>query len=518
MYRSQFLLVIMLIICLTGFIPVANAATYQEQLDAGYLSITSDYSEITLQLKAKETYYIGIAGGRGGYGGGAYTCEYDDNGDGDPDWDDTSWKYVPNYTSFKYYEIIVGSSNVSMELGLGSNGSNGTHGRQSNGSTPSPGGAGGTNALGLGNGTNGGASTDGGKSGNHSGYAGGGGGGGAATVLRFNNNNSQVLSAPGTDGAEGYRSYNADASGSSRYYADGGTAGIGGTLANSATISGLTWRAMSAAEASVLGISLSNEHSFKILKKFTLDGNSITFEELPVGSHINLTSNTGNVTTFKKVSESRVDYIAGYASGIYWYNFPSYAVSGSSSGGSSTYLILKKGLTFIGGDGTLTNPMYSAPPGQSEEDNVIDYTEQYNKMAQSMLFAAEKQDEQAQAVAAQTSSIQAQLLEIQQQTLLLEEQIEILSKPKLNSIKLLGGATATKNLNVSFVLSIEDPKYSADEIKVYLSEDGFNWTEGGYYRGAVNYSFSSKGFKTIKVKIENPDQNYSVGELSFWIL
>lgn len=292
-------------------------------------------------------------------------------------------------------------------------------------------------------------------------------------------------------------------------------------MTNSTNIAGIQWQEISAAKAAALGIDIKLNRTVKIRKEIVISGDEIKFTDLPLGSHIVLSNVNGLYTIFRKFNDHQVEYATGntlyYYGGNktpqYWFHFPDYAVNGNGYG-NGLILIIKEDLTFIGGNGTLGNPSYPTPAGAISGgggDSEIDYTDKYQQIINSLIYGAEKQEELNLSISEQTQYLQ-------QQAQSLQEQVRILKIPKIKYFGLSSGATVSTELNVKFDLIVESNGFLDNEIDLFISVDGSNWQSLGKYNGSFNYTFSSYGYKTIKVKVVNPNGDYAIDICKFFIV
>jgi len=181
------------------------------------------FSDGEVILRAGNTYHVAV---RGGSGGSGFQYRYKDFSPGK----------VGSPGSLVNYEITIGGDDIIVDVIIGGTGINGSNGWLDQSGYDyrvwrGTGGAGGINSLMLGVGSKG---ADGNR------VAGGGGGGGAATILRFNKLNNQILTASGGKGGEG--TYGDS-------YGDPGAGGNGGSVANSSSISGVTFKKITSSNA-----------------------------------------------------------------------------------------------------------------------------------------------------------------------------------------------------------------------------------------------------------------------------
>lgn len=504
-----------LFILLAAPLPV-KAATLQEQLDAGFVKWSD--TQATLYLRANQTYYIGLGGANGGSGGNAYT------------WKTGSGSYPTPGSSGatgerRYYKIVVGASDIRMDVAFGLNGSNGEDGyTHPNPSVPTQGGAGGKNGFDYGSGASGTGSRVAGGMNLLVGLAGGGGGGGGASILKFNGDINQRLAASGGRGGDGANSIDWDYP---QYNAFGGTGGAGGTVSNSATINGVTWQEISEAEAAALGVQVGSR-TIAILKKFTPTSNRLKFADLPVGSQFVLVNTRGFASLLMKVNatEARIidgstetEYRTGTATTKQWYDFPDYALATRYDSQTGYYLhTIRADALFVGGDGTRYNPFY--PEKVIAESTVglsQDYSSKYDQIVNSLIYAGEKQYEMSKATSEQTQYLKRQAEAAEQQLQVIQEQAKTAKRPKIKYIGLKSGATITLSKTVVFDLAVEASGWQDQQLTVFLSEDGSTWVSKGTYSGLVQHSFTSSGYKTARIKVVDPNGAYDIAAVSFFI-
>lgn len=471
----------------------AKAATYQEQLDMGYVEWEGGGDQ-TIILKKNEIYYIGLRGATGGAGGTAvnYTTHSQTG-----EW---GWYYgyrtgqtPPSKGELKVYKVTVGNSDVSIKVSFGSEGGRGYQYPDSY-SWPPPGGAGGSP-----NGQPGKSVSDD--------WAGGGGGGGGASRILFHGNSSYVLSASGGKGGKGADCWNEK---KKEYRAYGGQGGAGGVVANTTNIPGIGWVEVIEAEGSLQGVNVRESCSVAIRKYVELGDGEIAFSDLPYGSYIVLENYQGRATIFRKTGEYEVGYESGNAN-IYtyttgsasWYDFTDYAISGNGSG-STLKLTLKEDLTVIGGDGTSERPFYVVKAGEGGSGGkTIDYRSDYDIIAKSLLFLGEKQGDSA-------SSMESQTEQIEKQTLALERLVEntlSLNKPTIKKFSVANGASIVSRSNVQLSLAVEGYREGSD-LQMSFRVNSGGWTP--YTDYDTSYTLNKildVGYNTIHVRVQDAKGN-----------
>ncbi len=354
---------------------ISYADSYQEQLDKGLVEL---YSDTSITLRAGETYYIALQGGKGGSGGSGLDINIEKNR-----YTTRGGNLGSNGTT-NYYEVIVESDTI-ISLYRGNNGSTGDSAPYTvNGDYPdriAKGGNGGKNALNLGSGLSG---EDGKESRCNVGLANGdriryhsaaGGGGGAASIITFNGDINNRITAKGGSGGSGAVTEFKKEDGK-RYYKTNdnpGSGGSGGSVSqNYSNIPGVTVKQLTAAEGSAK-VKVPTKSGAIIRKQRKDTGRAIPVNDLMSGEHIVLTNSIDNAATiFRKTSNDlEFEYFSGahayYDGGttryLDWHSFSKYAVSGNTGSGSNMKIIVKPDLVFVGGDGTATRPYYPEPAG-----------------------------------------------------------------------------------------------------------------------------------------------------------
>lgn len=190
------------------------------------------YGNESVRLKSGHTYEVGLRGGQGGNGSQNFAQAQGSGGLGTLGIDG----------QIKYYEIKVGSSDITVDLRVGGDGlEGGGWGFAQTGTYtyewwPGAGGGAGTNPFGIGNGGTGLR----GQQATTAQVGGGGGGGGASTILQLGTNITYRISANGGTGGRG--SYNSNVS-----HAGGG--GTGGSIIDKFDVSFATVTLLSSSTA-----------------------------------------------------------------------------------------------------------------------------------------------------------------------------------------------------------------------------------------------------------------------------
>lgn len=495
----------------------AYAATYQEMLDAGLVELTSN---VSLTLRAGETYYISLRGGDGG--GGGSSIRFDQrNG---------SVSYTggggASRGGVNYYSVEVASDTV-INLYTGGGG---YRGQDCNYQFKNPpewgsvsGGSGGSNALGMGNGSPGGNgvsyySWDDTKAGRLYYGAGSGGGGGAASIITFGGNNNNRITAPGGyGGSSGYiYFYNYD--GESRYYPDTpyGRGGAGGSASqNFASIPGVTVKQLSSAEG-IARVKEPTNSGAVIRKQRKETGQVLSVKDLMVGEHIVLTNSVDNSsTTFRKTSNEyefeyqggRSSYYTGGSSTNYlsWMDFSKYAVSGAGAS-SSMKIIVKSDLTFVGGDGTAIRPYYPEPAG---------------RIASEGGSSVEKSSEDIEALVNSIISVSS-MVENLNNTLSAQGNNEIEDstakefKPFDIKIKTLNGASATKQSSIQLHAGVTGRALSEIDYKVVINGQTVKDYASFPSDGIITVTGLLSGQNSIQIIIKDAEGNTSSDIINIW--
>lgn len=521
LFRRTYKKAVMLLVIIMLILPIEiKAATYQEQLDAGFIEISGSGETQTLTLRKNQTYYIGIRGARGGSSGLYYIWDYEEG-----DWYYDYGIRDSGYNGIiKYYEIKVGSSDVRIDIYLGNKGLDGESGEPSRSSSGRLrlGGQGGRGGLGIGNGLKGGdvVRSPRGYRFDYPATAGGGGGGGGASIIRFNANNNQILGANGGIGGDG-RSYVRNYEPGLIYYCvhrDSALGGAGGTITNSSNITGITFKEISSAEANMQGIKDIESSGIKIAKPFVPGEGKIKFEEIQDGKFVILPDKDGNLVILQKVEKYYLRRYSGNNSS--WTQFPEY-IQGHKQLPTSdaTMMRPKDGLEFIGGDGTLEKPFYPLPAGVSNKGggSDIDYTQMYEKIALGLVYLGEKQEQAAEAMLQQMEQTKEQTMVLERQTQSVIDSNKAQNKPIIKYFGLSNGASISNTKNISFALIVEDNKYAEDELTIEVSEIGQNWISKTLNNGMFGHTFSSSGHKTFRARVTNSDGSYTVETITLFI-